>query len=186
MKTIYKSDGEMFDTPAAVDRDSGILYLNPKLWFKLTPFQRKFVKLHEYGHYYLDTAIEEEADAYAFDRLAGSEFQSLKQCIGCLQTILDEKRPGHRVRMEALYQRALDWDKAHPLKPNINKASGSSNPPATASYNPADSYGTIIEKVGDSNAKILEIVSEREVKQDNNRTLIYGLLAIGALFLLND
>ena len=184
MKTIYKSDGEMFDTPAAVDRDNGILYLNPKLWFKLTPFQRKFVKLHEYGHFYLNTAIEEEADAYAFDRLAGTEFQSLKQCIGCLQTILDEKRPGHRVRMEALYQRALDWDKTHPLKPNINKASGGSEP--ALSYDSPDSYAEIIKQTGEANAKVLQIVSEREVKQDNNRTLVYGLLVIGALFLLND
>lgn len=184
MKTIYKSDGDMFDTPAAVDRDSGILYINPKLWFKLTPFQRKFVKLHEYGHYYLDTAIEEEADAYAFDRLAGTEFRSLKQCIGCLHTILDENRPGHRNRIEALYQRALDWDKAHPFKSNIDKASGGGG--GGSSSNPGDSYAEIIKQTGETNAKILEIVSERESKQDNNRTLVYAVLVIAALFLLND
>ena len=115
----------MYDTPAAIDRKAGIMYINPKLWFKLTRFQQKFVKLHEIGHYVLNTDIEEEADAYAFDHLVGTEPRSMKQCIETLETILDPNRTGHNLRIQTLTKRALAWDKAHTIK--INKASSSNS-----------------------------------------------------------
>ena len=121
IKTVYQSSGEMSDTPAAIDRDNGILYLNPKMWFNLTPFQRKFIKWHEYGHLHLNTDSEIKADEYAFNKLAGTEFRSLKQCIECLEEILDEKILGHKVRIDHMYNLALEWDK----KNKLNKASGS-------------------------------------------------------------
>ena len=121
IKTVYQSSGEMSDTPAAIDRDNGILYLNPKMWFNLTPFRRKFIKWYEYGHLHLNTDSEIKADEYAFNKLAGTEFRSLKQCIECLEEILDEKILGHKVRIDHMYNLALEWDK----KNKLNKASGS-------------------------------------------------------------
>lgn len=108
----------MEDTPAAMDRETGQMYINPKRYFALTPFQREFVKFHEKGHYVLNTDSEMAADEYAFNHLAGTQFRSLKQCIECLEEILDENLIGHKVRVDHMYQLAMRWDKQHP----INKA----------------------------------------------------------------
>ena len=105
----------MEDTPAAMDRETGQMYINPKRYFALTPFQREFVKLHEKGHYILNTDSEMAADEYAFNHLAGTQFRSLKQCIECLEEILDENLIGHKVRVDHMYQLAMRWDKQHPI-----------------------------------------------------------------------
>lgn len=173
----------MYDTPAAIDRQEGIMYINPKLWFKLTKFQQKFVKLHEQGHYVLNTDIEEEADAYAFDHLAGTEYRSMKQCIETLETILDPNRTGHRSRINALIQRAIEWDKKHPMKQKLNKGSGSSSSNNSGELIAA---AQLITASGDATNKILSTVEEKETKADNNRTMVYCMLAIAAMFLLKD
>lgn len=178
LQTIYKSDGEMIDTPAAIDRDTAILYINPKLWFKLTDFQRKFVRLHEKGHLVLDTDIEELADAYAFDHLVNTEYRSMKQMIETLETILDPNRTGHSIRIQALYKKALEWDKAHPI--HINKGSGSSK----ATTNNGLDYAQVINASGEQTKQALEIVVNKEQNSDNNRTMVYMMLAVAALFLL--
>lgn len=177
-RTIYKSDGEMYDTPAAIDRETATLYINPKLWFQLTPFQRAFVRLHEIGHLVLDTNNEEMADAYAFDRLVGSEHRSMKQMIETLETILDPNKTGHRIRIEALYKKALAWDKAHPIQ--LNKGSGSSAP---ATSTGAD-YAAVINAAGKQTTDALTVVVGKEQNADNNRTMVYMMLAVAALFLL--
>ena len=108
MKTVWTAD--IFPSPAAIDRKAGILYLHPKLFNELTPFQQKFVKWHEIGHYELDTNSEILADAFAFDKLAGTEFKSMRQCVGCLLQILKPENPTLKERLLALYKRALKWD----------------------------------------------------------------------------
>lgn len=105
--------GTLGDCPAAVDRSRGILYVNPRVMGRLTPFQRRFVLLHEEGHWRLGTSSEEEADAYAFDRLAGTEHRSLRQSVESLEEILHEDNPTLPGRYEALLRRALEWDAAH-------------------------------------------------------------------------
>lgn len=177
--TIYKSDGEMFDTPAAIDRETATLFINPKIYFKLTRFQQRFVVLHEEGHLVLNTDIEELADAYAFDRLVGTEYRSMKQMIETLETILDPNRLGHKLRIDALYKRAIEWDKAHPQK--LDKGSGSSTPEPT----PQD-YAEVINAAGKNTTEALQIVQTKEQNSDNNRTMVYMMLAVAALFLLKD
>ena len=111
MKTIYTTTADFLrESPAAIDRTQGILYINPKLFNRLTPFQKKFVKAHEMGHYKYQTSDEVVADAYAFDQLAGTEFRSLKQALGCINDILKDNNPGKKKRYDALYKRALTWD----------------------------------------------------------------------------
>ncbi len=111
MKTIYTDIAPFVqNSPAAVDRTNGILYINPKLFNRLTPFQKKFVKYHEMGHYKFQTSDELVADAYAFDQLAGTEFRSLKQALGCINDVLSENNPTKKIRYDALYKRALEWD----------------------------------------------------------------------------
>ena len=176
----------MFDTPAAVNRESGTLFINPRLYFKLTRFQQRFVRLHEIGHFVLDTDSEEAADAYAFDRLAGTEYRSMKQCIETLETILDPNRTGHRIRIEALYRRALAWDKAHPIKnQNLDRASGSNNKTSSPKEQ-AEAYATVINAAGNQTAQAIHIVESKEQNSDNNRTMVYMMLGIAALFLLKD
>lgn len=111
MKTIYTTIAPFVqNSPAAIDRTNGILYINPKLFNRLTPFQKKFVKYHEMGHYKFQTSDELVADAYAFDQLAGTEFRSLKQALGCINDVLSENNPTKKMRYDALYKRVLEWD----------------------------------------------------------------------------
>ena len=169
----------MFDTPAAIDRETATLFINPKIYFKLTRFQQRFVVLHEEGHLVLNTDIEELADAYAFDRLVGTEYRSMKQMIETLETILDPNRLGHKLRIDALYKRAIEWDKAHPQK--LDKGSGSSTPEPT----PQD-YADVINAAGKNTIEALQVVQTKEQNSDNNRTMVYMMLAVAALFLLKD
>lgn len=172
----------MYDTPAAIDRQAGIMYINPKLWFKLTRFQQKFIKLHELGHYYLNTDIEEEADAYAFDRLVGTEPRSMKQMIETLETILDPNRTGHNIRIQTLYKRALAWDKAHPIAKRLNKSSGSSDNSAESLRAAADLLSASYQVTNET----VRIIETKETQSDNNRTIVYCMIAFAALFLLKD
>ena len=111
MKTIYTTIAPFVqNSPAAIDRTNGILYINPKLFNRLTPFQKKFVKYHEMGHYKFQTSDELVADAYAFDQLAGTEFRSLKQALGCINDVLKNNNPTKQLRYDALYRRVLEWD----------------------------------------------------------------------------
>jgi len=104
---------DLQDCPAGCNMYTAEIVINPVLWDALTPFQKRFTLLHEVGHIMLQTHIEEEADAYAFDRLAGTEFQSLKQALWCLDTLLVLDVPSTRKRKQLLYQRALNWDREH-------------------------------------------------------------------------
>jgi len=108
MKTVWTTD--IFPSPAAINRYTGVLYLHPKLFKELTPFQQKFVKWHEIGHYELDTASEIEADKFAFYKLVGTEFKSMRQCIDCLKQILTLANVPSKERVLAMYKLALKWD----------------------------------------------------------------------------
>ena len=115
MKIIYEYDREhpeLQDCPAGTNRYTGHIVINPDLFDQLTPFQQKFTIQHEIGHIQLQTDIEIEADGYAFDQLAGTEFRSLKQCLEFLEGILILD-PINENRIEALRQRAYDWDAKH-------------------------------------------------------------------------
>lgn len=174
------SDGEMYDTPAAIDRETATLFINPKLWFKLTRFQQNFVRLHEIGHLVLDTDIEEQADAYAFDKLVGTEHRSMKQMIETLETILDPNRMGHRKRIEALYLKAMAWDKAHPIR--INKGSGSNDNSAET----LRAASELIEQSQKGTTETVQVITQKEQNSNNNRTMVYMMLGVAALFLLKN
>lgn len=59
------------DTPAAVNRKTGVLYINPSLFGKLTDASQNFVIAHEYGHLINNTSNEKAADDYALWRQIG-------------------------------------------------------------------------------------------------------------------
>lgn len=176
LKTVYHSKGEMADTPAAIDRENHILYINPKRYFQLTKFQQKFVKLHEYGHYNLNTDSEIEADTYAFNHLAGSEFRSLKQCIECLEELLDESKIGHKVRIDHMYKLAIQWDQKHS---KLNKATGSKE---------AASDDAIANLLLISNTSMIKQTQSifNSLQNALNSVLITGVLIVAMIFILKD
>lgn len=189
MKTVYTTIAPFIqDSPAAVDRTNGILYINPKLYNRLTPFQKKFVKYHELGHYKLQTSDEIAADAYAFDKLAGTEFRSLKQALGCIRQILDDKNPTKKKRYEALYRRALEWD---------YKNSG--NLLAKQELEKMKTTVKIERAVGKSEATIIamgefvktlitsqtgEKVVEKNASQNQTNSILVGVVILAILFVL--
>lgn len=107
----------MDDCPAGCLIDEALIIINPDTFYSYSPFQRKFILLHEEGHIMLKTGTEVEdeilADAYAFDRLAGTEFRSLKQSLEFLDALLVPGLPSTDKRIQALYKRALEWDNRH-------------------------------------------------------------------------
>jgi len=117
MTVKYTTDIDFIGTsPAGIDRtdpENPVLYINPPVFDNLTPFQQKFIVEHEKGHWKLDTDSEIEADGYAFDQLAGTEFKSLKQCLKCINEIVTPENPQYKSRYDALYIRALKWDYAN-------------------------------------------------------------------------
>lgn len=112
-KLQVKFDDAIGDTPAALSASEATIYINKPVFSKFTRFQKKFIILHEMGHYYLNTHNELLADAYALRALAGSEYQSLKQSIETLDVTLHDGNVTKAERMRNLVLLALYWDWQH-------------------------------------------------------------------------
>lgn len=112
-KLQVKFDDTIGDTPAALSASEATIYINKPVFSKFTRFQKKFIILHEMGHYYLNTHNELLADAYALRALAGSEYQSLKQSIETLDVTLHDGNVTKAERMRNLVLLALYWDWQH-------------------------------------------------------------------------
>lgn len=125
---VQSSSGDMADTPCAADRSTHTIYINPKLYKKLSIFEKKFWLWHEKGHIILNTADEIKADTFAFNKLAGTEYRSMKQMIEAAENLLDEHCPYHQQRIDNLYSLAIKYDMEHP---ELNKAISTQNITAT-------------------------------------------------------
>lgn len=114
IEVIYDADFPgLEDCPIACVRAERLIVINPGLFYAMTVFEQKFWLLHEEGHINLDTSSEVMADGYAFDKLAGTEFRSLKQMVAATEKLLVGSNPEFKLRKEALFQRAYAWDQAH-------------------------------------------------------------------------
>jgi hypothetical protein len=98
---------------ACVNRETGTIFVNEPLFRRYTPFEQQFILLHEEGHYRLGTQSEFDADAYAFDRLVGTQSRSLLQLCEALEHTLPFSSAEHHDRVHAQLVRALVWDAAH-------------------------------------------------------------------------
>jgi hypothetical protein len=76
----------------------------------LPPFTQKFVMKHETGHYVGKTNSEFFADNYAFQHLALTEPNSLKNSILALSEVLPMTTPEHDARLRAQTIRSLKTD----------------------------------------------------------------------------
>lgn len=97
------------DSPAAVNLRSGVLHINPKVFDPYPDPWKKFIVLHELGHYVLQTRSELKADAFAFHHFI-KEGHSLKDAVNSLHKVLDESNPAHRERIQKQLDKALWWD----------------------------------------------------------------------------
>lgn len=72
MKNFTDIQENLFiNTPAAVNRKTGVLYINPRLFGKLKDASQNFVIAHEYGHLINNSSNEKAADDYALWRQIG-------------------------------------------------------------------------------------------------------------------
>jgi hypothetical protein len=101
------------DSVACVNRDTGTILVNEPLFRQYTSFEQQFILLHEEGHYRLNTQSELDADAYAFDRLVGTQPHSLLQLCEALEHTLPFSSQEHYERVRVQLIRALTWDARH-------------------------------------------------------------------------
>lgn len=111
LKVVHNSS--IGNTPAAISREDKTLYINPELFYSFTPFQQKFIILHELGHYTLNTRSELDADTYAFNNIAGTQYRSLKSCIAAIEETLEDGNQTKEQRYNNIVYQALKWDYEH-------------------------------------------------------------------------
>lgn len=93
--------------PASINRLNGILTLNYKVFPFLPDISKKYIYLHELGHYYLNTNDEFEADEFALKNFVGTEEKSLKKSVEGMARGLSGISPQHNERVNSLLQKAL-------------------------------------------------------------------------------
>lgn len=108
-------------TPARVNRETGEILLNRKVWNKLPSGFRSFILAHEEGHYVLQTTDELKADEYAFNKLAGSFKNSLKTCVETLADVLPFTTDEHSLRLLQIYLLGLKHDYKKKQSPELKK-----------------------------------------------------------------
>lgn len=97
-------------TPAAINRKTGVLYLNPKVFYQYPKEWQRYILLHELGHYVLKTKDELKADDFAFRHFV-RQGGSLEESAKALYKVLDvNNNPEHYERALAQLQRAKEWD----------------------------------------------------------------------------
>ena len=81
---------DLGDSPAAVNRETGVMYVNPAFKGKLDKDQWYFIALHELGHLTRQTRSELEADEWAHKQYL-KEGRSLKKSVTALTDLLSFK-----------------------------------------------------------------------------------------------
>lgn len=105
-------------TPASVNRRTGELYINKKMWCQLKPEHRLFVLLHEMGHIALNTTDEMAVDKWAFDRYTEMGY-SLQEAVKALTRVLHGRNPEHHWRVYEQLMRAANYDFSVNQNPDI-------------------------------------------------------------------
>ena len=169
----------MADTPCACDRATATIYINPILYSRLSPFERKFWIWHEKGHILLNTEDELRADEFAFNKMAGTEWRSLKQMLEALEHLLDETNYYHQERIDHIYRLALKWDEEHPM---INK-SVSSNMLALGqeSTKQSEIWSKTVSAMGQ--LIILNKTTTETATQKKDNTMTLTIVALAAMFI---
>tara|TARA_R110001606_G_scaffold18895_1_gene70210 strand:- start:241 stop:624 length:384 start_codon:yes stop_codon:yes gene_type:complete len=97
-------------TPASVNRRTGTIYINLRIWKRLPPSHRFFVLLHEMGHIVLKTKDEKAVDDWAFKEYAARGY-SLKESVKALTRLLSFAGREHTERANLQLARAKAFDR---------------------------------------------------------------------------
>lgn len=97
------------NTPAIVDRKTGVCYVNLNTFEKLSFPEKMFVLLHEAGHVTLQTTNEIDADNWAFTQYANLGYP-LSESIYSLSKILKFNKQNDYDRLKAQFERAFKYD----------------------------------------------------------------------------
>jgi hypothetical protein len=117
-KIIYVEDLKR-NTPASVDRNTGVLYINLKIWNKIKVWEHRFfILLHEYAHVALNTSDELAVDEYAF-KLYAQRGLSLTKSVTALADLLNANNKDHCWRTYKQLERAKEFDYKHNGNKNV-------------------------------------------------------------------
>ena len=105
----YTDSSELQDCPAAVDMETGDIWINTDVWNRYTEAEKRFIIGHELGHYELPTDCETEADEYALQKNFGQIKDSLRSSF----TALEKTNVKNEKRWAELYENALEIDAEH-------------------------------------------------------------------------
>lgn len=100
---------DLGNTPARVNRKTGVMYISVKHMQQMPKEHRLFVMLHEMGHMVLQTTDEVAADNWAFNEYA-RRGHSLNASVKALTSILNDQNPEHHWRMYLQLERAKKYD----------------------------------------------------------------------------
>lgn len=105
----YTDSSDLQDCPAAVDMETGDIWINTDVWDNYTESEQQFILQHELGHYNIPTDYEEEADEYALLHNFGKVNKSLKSSLSALE----KANVASEQRWATLYKKALEIDADH-------------------------------------------------------------------------
>lgn len=88
--------------PARSYLGHGLIEINKSVFDRLTPYQRKYVLLHELGHLSNNSKDEVAADRYALDRMALKEPYSLINYVDAVDRIALSKKRKKQARIDVL------------------------------------------------------------------------------------
>jgi len=111
-------ENDLGNTPAKVNRRTGVMYLSKKHMAALPKELRLFIMLHEMAHVELQSTNEMEVDAWAFKKYADMGY-SLKASVKALTGILNDQNPEHWLRMGLQLERAKAYDRKYYGNTNI-------------------------------------------------------------------
>jgi hypothetical protein len=111
---------DLGNTPARVNRVTGELQINMKVWETLSKEQRFFVLLHEWAHVYLQTTDEKAADKLAFEQYAKRGY-SLNSSVLALSRLLNFNKDEDYERADLQLHRAKKYDFLYYGNKNIYK-----------------------------------------------------------------
>lgn len=109
--TDIKLVTDLGNTPASVDRDTGVVYINNKMRSRISADEWHFILLHELGHLILQSSDEKEVDAWAFDQYA-KRGGKLSKSVYALTNVLNFTSPEHLERANLQLRRAQLFDKS--------------------------------------------------------------------------
>jgi hypothetical protein len=101
---------DLGNTPAKVNRTTGVMYISVRHMKAMPKEHRLFVMLHEMGHVVQQTTDEVAADAWAFKQYADMGY-SLNASVKALTQVLDDHDPEHNWRMYLQLERAKKYDR---------------------------------------------------------------------------